>query len=157
MGRRLRTNRLVVNHSAVDTSRVLYIVEPEYFDSEFTSQCYIDVDSITPTSFEIVFGNYTTKRVVWKIIEFDAQIVKSLQRGNVESNKEAPYYIDIAISAVNRNKVIYISQYATTTRYGLSSDGRIYGAASMLTSNTNLRFYGYDTSAKAFWQVLEFY
>lgn len=151
-------NRLVVNHSTVDTSRVLYIVEPEYFNNEYASQCYIDVDSITPTSFEIVFGGVRyPKKVVWKIIEFDAQIVKSLQRGNVESNNSDPYYIDVSINPVNRNKVIYISQYATATYYGTSSDGNIYGAASMLTSDTNLRFYGYATSAKAFWQVLEFY
>lgn len=146
-------SRLVVNHSAVDTSRVLYIVEPEYIDNRYTSQCYIDVDSITPTSFEIVFDGAHNRinRVVWKIIEFDTQIVKSLQRGNVVSNYQDPYYIDVAISAVNRNKVIYISQYATT------SDEKVYGAASMFTSDTNLRFYGYNKLVRAFWQVLEFY
>jgi hypothetical protein len=146
---------------AVDLTRAvpLKLSETGYYTNylHYANYACVSVRLVDSTTLEVRTGAGTTDdymRVAWGVIEFPAEVVKSLQSGSWSPGTLA--YTYISISEVDPAKtLVFVSNYSTAS-YTVEERFRIRG---YLYSPTSLRLERGTTlsdSGYAYWYVLEF-
>ncbi len=129
----------IINVSAVNPQRAILYINPIGSDARVISGT---LESSTTIKF---VANATGVSARWYLIEFDDQLVKSVQRG-VRQIYNSP--VSVAINPVNKSRAFVIS---SLDRAGTGSD------SAYLESNTSLRIESTSSGwANCYWQVIEF-
>lgn len=149
---------VTIDINAVDISKSIIIIEFKDSRSDMYIDFY-DISFISSTQFKITIytGRITQCPFVWKVIEFNPDIVKSIQRGVAQVSASEPT-ANVTISSVDRTKSIPIilNFYARE----LYDDVHYMKGGCYLTSNTNLRIEWNESFTSIFsviWNVIEFY
>ncbi len=149
-------NTVTIDINAVDTSKSIVIIELKYARTG-TSIRLSDISFISSTQFMIKIdaGYSSNPPFVWKVIEFNPDVVKSIQRGITRVSASEPT-ANVTISSVDRTKSIPITlNFVAVDQF---DDAHYMKGGCYLTSNTNLRIEGNTVfSFDVLWNVIEFY
>ena len=147
-----------IDIDTVNLDSSIFIVEIIKAISYVSGNGYIKADTLTSTQFEVTAPRWSgTTQFIWKVIEFNPDIVKSLQRGNVTIPYESPYTIDVSVNSVNTQKSVLLVQGDRAVNISDKAYPQIRNAAGILTSSNNIKFVGAGQQVIAFWQLIEFY
>ncbi|MGB9780609.1 hypothetical protein [Caldanaerobacter sp.] len=150
----------------VDTNKAIILIEPY---AAYSSSWYLYLKNAyfsASNEISVVVGSYQNtpnaadyvyRSFVWKVIEFQPNIIRSIQRG---SGYTFSKYVDITISPVNLSKsILFVQGFAVVAG---SSEYYIYTAAAGTLINSNTLRILYHNSATNlfsvdyFWQLVEF-